>query len=252
LARRTIKQFGFDDVITVLEGFTSDVSLPNGEKADLVLAEIVGSVASEEGAFATILDAHKRPVEDPADDASWIPNRIQTFASPASYMLHNLFQPPAFDWSKLRGEPVRFNCRDQGLQLLSEPVLVEDIRFATINQYNQLPMSSKFSLDATRIEDNTIAFYEEFRRSRLGKGEAEKMAQRTGKSFTGVALWPRLILDADGNIDVNSRQYPSGKHQKSHWQTVLPIMNDVPIDVKGGDEIEVTFDFSLGGGDTTN
>mmetsp|Transcript_6850 Transcript_6850/g.7892 ORF Transcript_6850/g.7892 Transcript_6850/m.7892 type:complete len:82 (+) Transcript_6850:434-679(+) len=75
------------------------------------------------------------------------------------------------------------------------------------------------------------------------------MAQRTGKSFTGVALWPRLILDADGNIDVNSRQYPSGKHQKSHWQTVLPIMNDVPIDVKGGDEIEVTFDFSLGGGD---
>jgi len=29
----------------------------------------------------------------------------------------------------------------------------------------------------------------------------------------------------------------------------LPRMNDAPIDVKGGDEIEVTFDFSLGGGD---
>jgi len=244
-ARATVKQLGFEDIITVLEGFSSDITLP--EKADVIVAEIVGSVVSEEGAYATILDAHQRLIKEPNNASNWIPNRIQTFAAPASYTLHNLFQPPDFDWSKLDGQPVRFNCRDEGLQLLSDPVLVEDISFSDIKPGGLRKMNIKFAIDGERIEDNVIAFYEELRRGRLGKGEAEQMARTTGQSMSGIALWPRLVLDGEGKIEVNSRSYPNGGHQKSHWQTVLPIMSATPVVVKGGDEVVVNVEFDVTG-----
>eukprot|EP00554_Chaetoceros_debilis_P016948 CAMPEP_0194116882 /NCGR_PEP_ID=MMETSP0150-20130528/28770_1 /TAXON_ID=122233 /ORGANISM="Chaetoceros debilis, Strain MM31A-1" /LENGTH=423 /DNA_ID=CAMNT_0038807707 /DNA_START=192 /DNA_END=1463 /DNA_ORIENTATION=- len=246
LARETIKKIGFEDIIEVIEGFSSDVTLPNNVKADFAVAEIIGSVASEEGAYATVLDAHNRLVKEPNLSSSWIPNRIQTYAAPASYTLHNMFQPPEFDWGKLDGEPVRFNCRDKGLQLLSDPVIVEDISFADITKYKMNGRDYIFTMDGNRIEENSLSFFEELRKNRMGKVEAERVAQATGGSFTGMAMWPRLILDAEEKIDVNSRAYPFGGHQKSHWQTVLPIMSDLPVPVKGGDEITVSVHFDAG------
>lgn len=57
-ARETIAAAGWSDVIEVYEGFSTVVELP--EKVDLVVSEIVGSIASEEGLHATIQDAHVR------------------------------------------------------------------------------------------------------------------------------------------------------------------------------------------------
>ncbi|KAL7427824.1 hypothetical protein ACHAXM_001022 [Skeletonema potamos] len=238
-ARQTIQKLGLEDKITILEGFSTDITLP--EKADFAVAEIVGSVASEEGAYATIVDAHKRLVKNPYEPSSWIPNRIQTYAAPASYTLQNLFLPPAFDWTKLQGEPVRFNCRDEGLQLVSNPVLIEDISFADIDKGGFQKKQVTFTVDGERVEKNRIAFLEEFKRGRIQ--EAETLSITAANSISGIALWPRLLLD--DNVDVNSRNYPDGGHQKSHWQTVLPIMNEIPVPVKGGDEVCVTFDFSV-------
>lgn len=39
---------------------------------------------------------------------------------------------------------------------------------------------------------------------------------------------------------INSRQYPNGEQQKSHWQTVLPITSDRPIPVMNGDGVAST------------
>eukprot|EP00957_Ditylum_brightwellii_P187531 14281363-Ditylum_brightwellii.AAC.1 len=71
------------------------------------------------------------------------------------------------------------------------------------------------------------------------------MAKSTGQSLSGIALWPRLLLDGDEKIQVNSRSYPNGGHQKSHWQTVLPIMAATPVSIKGGDEVIVNVDFDV-------
>lgn len=240
LARDTVKKLGFEDKIAILEGFSTDITLPDGIKADFAVAEIVGSVSSEEGAYATIVDAHKRLVKNPNDPTSWIPNRIQTYGAPASYSLHNLFRPPAFDWTKLNGEPVRFNCRDEGLQLLSDPVLVEDISFADIGKGVQKKQTT-FTVDGGRVEDNIKKFNEEYKRGRVQDGE--QLAVASANSVTGIALWPRLLL-GDG-VEINSRHYPDGGHQKSHWQTVLPIMSPEPVSVKAGDQITVTFDFDV-------
>ena len=178
-----------------------------------------------------------------------------------SYTLHNLFQPPSFDWSKLNGEPIRFNCRDEGLQLLcTSPQIIEDIEFATIqttyasNKQHQFV----FNVDETLIETNKSKLLIELQNNKLRENEALKIALQTSNSFSGLALWPRLILNGNDNGNdndnkdnssystINSRSYPNGDHQKSHWQTVLPIMNDIPIIVNGSTKITMNMNIDLG------
>ena len=67
--------------VEVIEGFSTAISLP--EKVDVLVAEIAGSVASEEGAYATIRDAQARFLKRPYDPASYIPARIETLAASA-------------------------------------------------------------------------------------------------------------------------------------------------------------------------
>ena len=218
--------------IEILEGFSTAVSLP--EKADLVVAEIVGSVASEEGMHATLRDAQARFLKRPHDPSSFIPTRCQTVAAPAAYALHYALGPPRYDWAKIAAEPVRLNCRDETLQLLSDPVLLEDIAFAD----PQLPppgawkpagpQGLSFTIDGARIDANERTYREELRREGAKEEEARAVAAGAARALSGIALWPRLVLDPEGAIVVESRG-PQGQTQKSHWQTVLPLMSAVPV-----------------------
>ena len=56
------------------------------------------------------------------------------------------------------------------------------------------------------------------------------MAPGAARALSGVALWPRLVLDPAGKYVCESRG-PRGEHQKSHWQTVLPLMASRPVSV---------------------
>ena len=248
-ARAFVTKTGYDDIITIVEGFSDEIQLPNNDKVDFVVAEIIGSIASEEGAYATIKDAH-RFVKQPELDSSWIPSRIQTYAAPASYTLHNLFGPPTFDWSKLDGEPIRFNCRDRGLGLLSDPVIVEDIVFSQIgggskSQQYKRTKEFTFTVSADRIKDNYAGFFDEFRKGEKSSAQdSERYATLTSHSLSGIACWPLLTLNE--NILVQSRGLPNGDYRKSHWQTVLPICASRPIgNLKGGETVKITTDFQI-------
>lgn len=245
-ARQYVKKAGYDDVITIVEGFSTEVKLP--EKVNFCIAEIIGSISTEEGAYATVRDAHQRFLKNPNNANSWIPCRIQTYAAPASYNLHNLLRPPDFDWTKLKGQPVRFNCRDTGLELLADPVLVEDVVFGDIVTKEQETRNQKkeitFTVDSERIKENVLPLQAEFRRGGNSVVDSEVLAINTAHSLSGIALWPRLFLD--DNTVIDSRHYGDGAHQRSHWQTVLPIMSADPVgDLKGGEQVKVTFDFKL-------
>jgi len=250
-ARTVIAKAGYTDVITVIEGISTEVTLP--EQVDVCIAEICGSICTEEGVVATIQDAHQRFVKVPNSPSSWIPSRLQTYAAPASYTLHTLFGPPEFDWAKLKGEPVRFNCRDEGLQLLSNPVVVEDVSFADIMTYKQEQQKKKnvvtYTVDAKRIEANYNPLFAEFRRGQSSVSESNDLAASASTTFSGIAMWPRLFLSSKNEKDdviINSRGYPLGDHQRSHWQTVLPIMADRPVGkLVGGETITVDFDFDV-------
>lgn len=73
-------------LVTVHQGLSTAIELD--VKVDLVVAEIIGSVASEEALHATVRDAQARLIARPHDPASYIPVRAQTIAAPASYYLH--------------------------------------------------------------------------------------------------------------------------------------------------------------------
>ena len=60
-------------LIEVIEGFSTELTLP--EKVDLCVFEICGSLASEEGLYATMKDARERHVKRPDAPESYIPRR---------------------------------------------------------------------------------------------------------------------------------------------------------------------------------
>ena len=87
------------------------------------------------------------------------------------------------------------------------------------------------------------AFLDEYRKGKLPQQEAIQLAPTAAHSCTGVAMWPRLFLPYDNVI--NSRSHPDGGPQRSHWQTVLPIMAATPAGgIQDGDCIEVNCDFA--------
>jgi hypothetical protein len=181
------------------------VSLPGGIKADLVLAEIIGSVASEEGLLATLRDAQTRLVRAPHDPASYIPYACQTLAAPACYALHYSLGPPRYDWAKLTA-PVRLNCRDETLQLLAEPQVLESISLSSAHlppAGRWLPAGAaglEFCFEEGRMKAAEAAFAAELKRERAPEEEAARVAAAVSRSLSGVALWPRLILDPEGEL----------------------------------------------------
>ena len=96
-------------------------------------------------------------------------------------------------------------------------------------------------VDPIRVEENAKKFNDEYVRGRVP--DATTLSISAANSVSGIALWPRLILDDD--IIIDSRNHPDGGHRRSHWQTVLPIMSPVPVTLHGGDEVIVDFDFYL-------
>ena len=230
--------------VTLVVGFSTEVILP--EKVDLVLAEIVGSVASEEGAYATIRDAQARHLKDPYSASSYIPISIQTVAAPASYALHYALGPPKFDWGKLN-EPLRLNCRDETAQLLAEPQVLEEISFSS-----RMPPAGalvrrdlSWRISSERIRLNEMKYLDELRREGASDAEAKPLAAAVARSLSGLAAWPRLVLDEQATLIVESRG-ERGEHQKSHWQTVLPLLSARPVQVAADDRLNVRSSVALG------
>ncbi|KAG8465117.1 hypothetical protein KFE25_012480 [Diacronema lutheri] len=235
--------------IEVIDGLSTEVTLP--EKVDLVIAEIIGSVASEEGAHATIRDAQLRHAKRPHDVSSWIPVAAQTLAAPCSYSLHSLLGPPEFDWAKLDGVPVRLNCRASEVQLLADPQLIEEVRFAD----PALPVTGRvanprvrFAVDGARLAANAAVYAAEIRTD--GSADLAALGASVASDLSGLALWPRLQLDDEGTIFVESRG-PHGEAQKSHWTTVVALLSARPVALKPADQLTASLTVELGGAVTT-
>ena len=161
--------------VEVIDGWSTRVDLPC--KVDLVIAEIVGDIASEEALYATLSDAQERLVKRPWDASSYIPTRCQTWCAPASYCMHGdgvgtawattLLgddAPTVHNWESIaHGETVfRVPCTDPSVQLLSAPQLLEDVGFSAPmpppEARLQMAEPIAFTIDAARLRDNRRAF----------------------------------------------------------------------------------------------
>jgi hypothetical protein len=177
-------------VVTIIEGFSTAIALP--ERVDLLVAEIIGSVASEEGLHATIRDARARHVKRPDDPKSYIPVRVQTWGAPATLAPHSLQRrspggggamgnsllgSSLVDWSSVASEETpRFACDDQNVQLLANPQVLEEIDWSRPlppgGSRLRLEHPLRFEIRAERVERNREAFAKllEDRRTRSSDG----------------------------------------------------------------------------------
>src|SRR5688572_6024622 len=78
-ARQLFAANDFADRITLVPGWSSQVELP--ERANVLIAEIIGNDPLEEGVMETFADARKRFL---TPDARIIPSRVRTFALPVA------------------------------------------------------------------------------------------------------------------------------------------------------------------------
>jgi len=84
-ARLAVEAAGHAGRITILEGFSTDAAVLLPEKAELLLHELVGEVAGEEGGVRAILDATRRHMDPAAPRPFSIPARATTMIAPCEY-----------------------------------------------------------------------------------------------------------------------------------------------------------------------
>ena len=250
-----------EGIIEIIEGFSTDVTLP--ERADLLVAELVGSIASEEGLVQSVRDAQLRHLKRPSDPRSFIPRRVQTLCAPAAYLLADVLRPPYCDdvdfAASREGAPVRIGCRDAALQLLSSPRLLEDLDLTQ-------PMPSARDAMLRKLEF-------ELSGARMAAAEAVHTAglapaltalhkvpptalmaliRQLGRSLAGIACWPRLILDDTLVIESRDDGDTEGgtttdiADVESHWQTVLLLLSTPPRPVHAGDVLQLEYKATFG------
>jgi protein arginine N-methyltransferase 1 len=83
VAARVFDDNGVSDRITLIQGWSTDVDLP--EQASLLVSEIIGSEPFEEDILETTLDARRRLL---TPDATLIPSALRLFAQPLAAPRH--------------------------------------------------------------------------------------------------------------------------------------------------------------------
>ena len=256
-ARSLVLDEGWADVIEVIEGFSTSIELP--ELVDIVVSEIVGSIASEEGVYATVQDAHARLVKEPLLHGSWIPHTVETWGSPCSYALHYALGEEAYDWGRIQ-EPLRLNCQDATLLPLHHAAArLECIRFTDPSMPSAAGfpavVESAFEITQQQLEANEDSYFEALCAAGVDEEAASVHAARAARSLSGIAMWCRLVLreaqpageGGDGRgaaqIVVETRGGGTGGRSgapgASCWQTVLPLMAVRPVTVGAGSVVWV-------------
>lgn len=208
-AQETVQMAGLQDKIQIIEGDSMEVALP--ERVDLVVSELIGSIATQEGVEPIIRDAARRFLKPRAEGdgrPQMIPARCQTCVAPVDYKDHEWYQ-----WKKgvqSRGQaepgslrPLRLPSETQDIVFLAQPQLLEDFDYSR-------------AAESERTEARTVDFL-------VGGGEA---AGR--RRFSGFALWTRVVVDEaqEDVIEVAG--------QKSHWAYVVALMSERPVPLAAG------------------
>jgi hypothetical protein len=232
-AREAVSAAGFADVVEIIEGISTKVTLP--EKVDVLISETVGSIASEEGLFATMADAHARFVARPTEQDSWIPHRCQTLGAPCSYAMHHGLGHPSFhfmSWKPAVDGPPRPECDDETLWLLASPRVLEDVRLTdpaallSAGTHQLTPSPVEFTVEAARLATAEAELSTGLAAEGALAADAKAFARIAARSLSGVAMWPRLELDAEVVVDARG---PGGEHAESSWPLLLPLLGDRPV-----------------------
>ena len=211
-ARQAVTAAGFSDKITVIEGFSTDLTVDLPVKADLLVHELIGEIAGEEGVVAAIADAASRHLNPLASAPLSIPSRTRTLIAPCEYPddAYCATQPAAVLEGagsaralKLPGLPAR--------TLLAAPQAFEDLRFESA-----APAASQAC-------------------------QLEFVVSRDG-TLRGLATHVELHCGAESGDEAPD---VSSAWHGSHWRNILLLVSD-GVAVRKGDRIRVDTSCQLG------
>ena len=214
-ARQIVAEAELSNLITVLDGFSTDVRLP--EPVELLMHEIIGEVAGAEGVYAAIADARLRHCSAAARIAS-VPARAISLLSPAEWPTGDYFA----------SQPVPLLAPPDSRALLM-PALPHALRLAPPQVFEEMRFDG----------DNNGS-------GGLGGGDSEGSSASQARALefvcsrdatlSGLLIWIEIFMtsgESGAKPDISSAE-PSG----SSWSNVY-LMLPEPLLVEQGDAISV-------------
>ncbi|GID30176.1 class I SAM-dependent methyltransferase [Paractinoplanes brasiliensis] len=224
-AARAVAAAGLTDRITVINGPSTDVSLP--EPAQVCVSEIVGNIASAEGAVPVLADARKRLC---TPDCAWIPFRIQTWAAAVDLSAYEL----AFATESLPYLERIFSAVGRPFDVrlcLGGPVAALPVSTAAaiesiVFDHRRPPPATDTSTDALLTVDVPDV-------SRFAA--RPRCSSSATVTVTGLMLWTRVaVTSAVAEIDTLTDNTRS-------WAPVYAPLSLDGIPCRAGDRLAVTF-----------
>ncbi|MCQ8194981.1 50S ribosomal protein L11 methyltransferase [Streptomyces rugosispiralis] len=216
IARKNIEQAGFADRITVVEGLSTEIELP--EPVDVCVSEIIGTLAGSEGAGSVLRDARKRLVKP---DGVFIPHRSATTAVALDLDSAYLGEHPGFPTLVLR-------YVEEVFASVGRPF---DLRVA-VEGVQDNPAVRERSYLSGAVEVEPLEFNGDL--DPEGTDGAELTFTRAG-NVSGLALGMRLwVAEDDEPIDSLT--------QSSSWAPVYAPLAEEGLSVRPGDRF--VFDFT--------
>lgn len=209
-AVQTVADQGLSDRVTILHGFSTDVTLP--ERVDLLLHEIIGEVGGAEGVAAAVLDASARHLMPPSSSSSSsdssqptlsVPARARTLLGPAEFPGPEYFASLPYPMLAAPGaRALKLPSLPRSV-LLAEPQTFEDLRFES----------------ATPLATQDVEL--QFEMARAG-------------TLRGLALHVEVFL-LDGDA---AEPEVSSAVVGSHWPNVFLMLRE-PIEAAAGMRVSV-------------
>ncbi|MGC9381940.1 50S ribosomal protein L11 methyltransferase [Streptomyces sp. MH13] len=215
IARETIEQAGFADRITVVEGLSTEIELP--EPVDMCVSEIIGTLGGSEGAGAVLRDARERLVKP---GGVFIPHRSVTTAVALDLTSAAAGELPSFPL-------FTFRYVEQVFASVGRPF---DLRVCLVGLQDD-PQTQERSYVSDTAEVEPLEFNGELRPE--GVDRAELTFTRRGR-FHGLALGMRLWV-AEGDETLDSLVQPSS------WTPVYAPLSEAGLPVRPGDRFEFQF-----------
>ncbi|HEY2514638.1 MAG TPA: 50S ribosomal protein L11 methyltransferase [Polyangiaceae bacterium] len=225
VAREVFAKNGLAERITLLEGWSTQVSIP--ERADVLLSELIGDELLSERAVESIADARRRLLKP---DARIVPSGARLVALPLTVpddVLRRGALPSAIltEWRARYGVdlwPLADAVRTAKPCLFVQPHDARDWAAPV----SPLPLAT---LDFRTLERSAHA------------GRVTEIAQARGR-IDGVLVYNELALAPGLELSL----HPARATPENHWKNPL-YFTPAPLFVEPGDEVAVTFE--LGGPD---
>jgi protein arginine N-methyltransferase 1 len=218
-AIEAVAEAGLSDRVTILAGLSTQVTLP--ERAEVCVSEIIGNIATAEGAIAVLNDARRRLC---TPTCTWIPFRAETYAAAVDLTAPNPPSPPSI-------------AADDGLAVAAEtlPYLRRifaaaggpfDLRLCLGGPTGDVIVSSAAPVESVVFERQPDPAATTTVELRVGVRAA---------TVTGILLWTRLAATSRAGREVDALD--GGTRA---WAPVyVPL--DRPENVTSGDPIRLTF-----------